>query len=44
MPDGSQLLINTETFFISEREGQGIGEELVREKLVREELVREEKS
>ena len=31
MPDGSQLLINTETFFISDREGQGVGEELVRE-------------
>ena len=31
MPDGSQLLIITEAFVISEREGQGVGGELVRE-------------
>jgi hypothetical protein len=31
MLEGSQLLINTEAFVISEREGQGVGGELVRE-------------
>ena len=31
MPEGSQLLIITEAFVISEREGQGVGGELVRE-------------